>query len=166
MGQELYSISPHTRILLWPKKKRKVSIFQKKNLLQWLLTAFCHILFRFFGCKSTKKRSCFFGWDPYFFPQNSPRSQERSTVKTPLPEIAAWHESLVEIHQFGRHLASSVDQNPSRTAHECLKRVEFVEDNEERGGAKMCVFFVFFFRTLAPLFLFGGIFFFEKSSTT
>ena len=118
------------------KKSEKFSS-SKKNLLQWLLTAFCHV---FFGLQIHQK-----GYR--FFSQNSPRSQERSTVKAALPEIAAWHESLVEIHQFGRHLASSADQNPSRTAHECLMK---------KGGEQKCVCFLFFFSNFGTLIFVWG----------
>lgn len=122
------------------KKKAKSFHLPKKNLLQWLLTAFCHF---FFGLQIHQK-----GYR--FFSQNSPRSQERSTVKAALPEIAAWHESLVEIHQFGRHLASSADQNPSRTAHECLMK---------KGGEQkcVCVCFVFFSNFGTLIFVWGHL---------
>ena len=153
MGQELYSISPHTRILLWPKKKRKVFIFQKKNLLQWLLTAFCHILFRF--ANPPKRRS--------FFLQTLPdlkKGQSRRPCLKLLHGMNHWWKStsLVNIlHPLwirtpvGQHTNASYELS-------LLKRMK-------KGGSKnVCVFC--FFSNFGTLMFVWGIFFFEKSSTT
>ncbi len=82
-----------------------------------------------------------FSCSPFFVDLKSRSVQVGRSLES-LPEIASWHEALVEIRQFGKHLAFSVGQLPNRTAHECLNLMELRSD-KRRGerGAQKCVFF-------------------------
>ena len=150
MGQELHSISPHTRILLWPKKNAG---FSSSKMLGF------HLFFFSYGFSTCFLRDFVIHWDfvctgffcaPWFFSAKIPlsidlksRSVQGRSLES-LPEIASWHEALVEIHQFGKHLAFSVGQLPNRTAHECLNLMELRSDKSRgEGGPKNVVLFFF-----------------------